>query len=68
MSKGKYVELTFINETILDCINYDYNEKCINCNNGCNIKNGKCICNSRLITILIILSIFNYFYFYFNLY
>ena len=57
MSKGKCVELTFINETILDCIKFDDNGKCIDCNNGCNIKNGKCIFNSRLIIILIILSI-----------
>ncbi len=57
MSKGKCVELTYINETILDCIKYDDNGKCIDCNNGCYIKNGNCICNSRLITILIILSV-----------
>ncbi len=47
MSKGKCVELTFINETILDCIKFVDNIKWIDCNNGCNIKNGQCICNSR---------------------
>ena len=57
ISKGKFVELTFNNETILNCIKYDDNGKCIDYKNGCNIKNGQCICNSRLITIVIILSV-----------
>ena len=52
----KCINATFINETIPNCIQYNDNGKCIDCKKNCYIKNGECICNSRIITIFVLLS------------